>query len=99
MSFDTFQLRKLRLTGADGEKEIAFSSGLNVVSGPSNTGKSYILASIDFTFGAKSTPKPIEQSQLLTEVAVELHTAAVPEPLNAAGMAMAIFSYSPLQLN
>ena len=76
MSFDTFQLRKLRLTGADGEKEVAFSSGLNVVSGPSNTGKSYILASIDFTFGAKSTPKPIEQSQMLTEVAVELHTAS-----------------------
>lgn len=37
-----------------------FIDGLNIVCGPSNTGKSYILQCIDFMFGAGT--KPFDES-------------------------------------
>lgn len=35
---------------------VEFKNGLNIVCGPSNTGKSYIIAIIDYLFGGKSMP-------------------------------------------
>ncbi len=40
-----------------------FSSGLNVVAGPSNTGKSYVIECIKFAFGSSSVPKSIKESK------------------------------------
>ncbi|MYM80791.1 MULTISPECIES: hypothetical protein [Duganella] len=40
-----------------------FSSGLNVVAGPSNTGKSYVIECIKFAFGSTSIPKSIKESR------------------------------------
>lgn len=75
MSFETFQIRKLQLVSASGSHSISLKSGLNVISGPSNTGKSYVLDTVDFCFGAKKKPKPTEESQLLTQARLELSTA------------------------
>lgn len=40
-----------------------FSKGLNVVAGPSNTGKSYLVECIKFALGASAIPKPIKESK------------------------------------
>ena len=41
---------------------ITFEPGLNVVSGPSDTGKSYLVDAIDFMLGGQNTPRQIPES-------------------------------------
>lgn len=58
-----FQLRALRVTGKEKTTaELSFGPGCNVISGASNTGKSYVLQCIDFAFGAGTKPKTIDES-------------------------------------
>jgi hypothetical protein len=58
-----FQLRSLRVTGPDKPSaEITFGAGLNVVSGPSDTGKSYVVELIDFMLGGATPPRQIPES-------------------------------------
>jgi len=58
-----FQLRRLQLTGPSVEPvEIGFDSGLNVVSGASDTGKSYLVEVIDFMLGGGTPPRLIPES-------------------------------------
>lgn len=50
-----FYISQLRLTGQGvPAAEIQFKNGLNYITGPSNTGKSYIFKCIDYIFGAQS---------------------------------------------
>ncbi|MCL5058105.1 MAG: AAA family ATPase [Actinobacteria bacterium] len=50
-------IQKLRITGKGKlPAEIEFVRGLNIIYGPSNTGKTYILQCIDYLFGAKDNP-------------------------------------------
>ena len=51
----SFYISQLRITG-DGVQtaQLSFVNGLNYITGPSNTGKSYIFKCIDYIFGAKS---------------------------------------------
>jgi len=58
-----FQLRALRATGSGKPPaEVLFGPGCNVISGASNTGKSYILQCIDFMLGGSKRPKRIKES-------------------------------------
>ncbi|MEC4589680.1 AAA family ATPase [Nitrospirillum amazonense] len=58
-----FQLRSLRITGpSKPDAEIGFKPGLNVISGPSDTGKSYIVEAIDFMLGGATSPRQIPES-------------------------------------
>ena len=58
-----FQLRAIRATGrGKSPAEISFGPGFNVISGASNTGKSYILQCIDFMLGGSQSPKRIQES-------------------------------------
>lgn len=53
----SFYIEKVYAYG-NGKKTsvVKFGKGLNVICGPSNTGKSYIIAIIDYLFGGKETP-------------------------------------------
>lgn len=64
MSKYGFKLIRLSLTG-QGLKEatIPFSEGLNVIYGPSDTGKTFIVQCIDFIFGRKKAPKAIPEAK------------------------------------
>src|SRR5690606_115703 len=42
---------------------IEFDPGLNVITGPSDTGKSFILECIDFALGKGSVPKSIDEAK------------------------------------
>lgn len=58
-----FELRNLRVTGpGKTDAEITFAPGLNVVSGPSDTGKSYLVETIDFMLGGQTPPRQIPES-------------------------------------
>jgi hypothetical protein len=64
MTFTGFQLDRLTLTGRGvPNAEVLFRAGLNVVSGPSDTGKTFIIQCIDYMFGASKTPKSIPEAE------------------------------------
>lgn len=52
-----FFIEKIVASGA-GKKEstIVFKPGANIIYGPSNTGKTYIVKCIDFLFGSDADP-------------------------------------------
>lgn len=63
MSHPGFRLIELRLTGKDVEDaEVRFEKGLNVICGPSDTGKTFILQCVNFVLGGKDTPKDIDEA-------------------------------------
>ena len=58
-----FLLHELRVTGPTVPDAIVnFSAGLNIISGASNTGKSYIFQCLDYMFGGSKPPKRIDES-------------------------------------
>jgi len=59
-----FRLRELRLVGpALMPAVVEFSSGLNVIHGPSDTGKSFIFQCLNYALGARKPPKRIPESK------------------------------------
>ena len=68
-----FQLRTLRVTGKGKQPaEVIFRPGLNVISGASNTGKSYILQCISFMLGSSKRPKRLDESNGYESCVLEL---------------------------
>lgn len=64
MTYSGFQIRHLSFHGPDKNPAIAsFKSGLNVVYGASDTGKSYIVEAIDFMLGGKGPLPDIPQAR------------------------------------
>jgi hypothetical protein len=62
----TFGLRLVRLVvSGDGkpDAEVDFTPGLNVITGPSDTGKTYIIETVDFVLGASTPPKDIDEAR------------------------------------
>jgi hypothetical protein len=77
MSEYGFHLVRLVLTGAGlTDAEIRFGRGLNVISGPSDTGKTFILQCIDFMLGARDAPHEIPQADGYTTVVLEIAAVA-----------------------
>ncbi|AXK38136.1 ATP-binding protein [Crenobacter cavernae] len=73
MAMTGFQLRRLTLVGNGvPNAEVQFNEGLNVVSGPSDTGKTFIVQCIDYMFGASNVPKPIPESERYETVRLAL---------------------------
>ncbi len=59
-----FELRELRLCGpAVPPAQLTFKTGLNVIEGASDTGKSYAVSCIDFLLGAKDAPDEIPEAK------------------------------------
>lgn len=59
-----FELRELRLCGpAVPPARLTFTTGLNVIEGASDTGKSYAVSCIDFLLGAKDSPEEIPEAR------------------------------------
>lgn len=59
-----FWITGVRLQGPGVDPaSIQFNTGLNVVCGPSDTGKTFIAECIDFAFGASNPPKDIPEAE------------------------------------
>lgn len=68
-----FLLSRLVLIGTDVEAaEVTFTTGLNVITGPSDTGKTFILECIDFMLGARDIPKQIPEAKNYDTVILEI---------------------------
>lgn len=70
-----FIILNLTLLGKDiPPAEIVFERGLNVITGASNTGKSFILNCIDYMFGAGETPKNIPEAKSYDSILLTIET-------------------------
>lgn len=70
-----FYISKLQVTGLNIKTaKLEFSKGFNVISGLSDTGKSYIFACINFMLGGGDSPKNIPESVGYTDVYLEIKT-------------------------
>ncbi len=68
-----FVLRRLALTGPGKEPaEVWFTRGLNVIAGPSDTGKSFIAQCLDYALGSGDRPKDIPEAEGYSSVVIEL---------------------------
>ena len=68
-----FFLRKLQLSGNNVSiAEIDLSPGFNVITGPSDTGKSYIFQCFDYILGGSSVPKSIKESEGYSLIRLEI---------------------------
>ncbi|MGN6304192.1 MAG: hypothetical protein ACTHNH_05210 [Mesorhizobium sp.] len=63
MSDSYLQLRKIRFSGPKAETELEFRSGVNVICGASDTGKSFLADSIDFMLGGSSLKEIPERAR------------------------------------
>ncbi len=58
-----FSIRRLVVEGPNRpDAAVTFEAGLNIVVGPSDTGKTYIFQCLDFALGASDPPKPIPEA-------------------------------------
>ena len=75
MSEMGFIFRKLVLTGKnDLKSKIEFKRGINVVFGPTNTGKSYIIDCMDYMLGGREAPEKIEEVMGYENIFLEIES-------------------------
>ena len=68
-----FIITELKLEGGNLKPAvISFKGGLNVISGPSNTGKTYIYQCINYMLGSSSKPKPIKESSVYSSISMKI---------------------------
>lgn len=73
MAITGFQIRRLTLVGRGAPNaEVQFKKGLNVVSGPSDTGKTFIVQCIDYMLGGKDVPEAIPEAAAYETVRLTL---------------------------
>lgn len=67
-----FVIKKLTFKGEGKEtSSIELKDGLNIIYGPSNTGKTYVAESIDYMFGGEEFPLSEESGYSVIEIEVE----------------------------
>lgn len=70
-----FILNKLVILGGkDLKSELTFKKGLNVIVGPSNTGKSFAVECLDYMLGAKDKPELIDEIAGYEKIFLELQS-------------------------
>ncbi|MCK2005125.1 AAA family ATPase [[Brevibacterium] frigoritolerans] len=68
-----FYINKLRVSGPNvKDASVAFETGLNIISGPSDTGKSYIFECINYMLGSSDVPKKIKESEGYSFILMEI---------------------------
>lgn len=73
MSNIGFYIKRICLIGTDVKTTtMKFNKGLNIISGPSDTGKSYIYECIDFMLGSSADPKKITEASGYSCVLMEI---------------------------
>jgi len=77
-----FFIKKLQLEGSGKETvSVEFKKGLNVIYGPSDTGKTFIYQSIDYMLGASKIPKDIPEAEGYTLCKLQIESFSGDEYL------------------
>lgn len=73
MSNEKMLISKVKVFGKQKDTSfVVFNKGLNLISGPSDTGKSYLFQLIDYLLGKKTPPKNIKQGNGYSQAVIEL---------------------------
>jgi hypothetical protein len=68
-----FIIKRVTLTGPSVEKaEVELAAGLNIIVGPSDTGKTFMVQCIDYAFGAGTVPKEIPEAEKYDLISVAI---------------------------
>lgn len=68
-----FKINSIRVIGEDVEDAVLlFEKGINLLTGPSDTGKTYLVQCIDYMFGKKESPKRIKESEKYESIVMEI---------------------------
>lgn len=68
-----FALRRLAMVGpGKAPAEVTFTRGLNVIAGPSDTGKSFVAQCLDYALGGGDPPKEIPEAEGYSSVVLEI---------------------------
>lgn len=68
-----FILQSLRLRGPGVEEaKVTFGRGLNVIAGPSDTGKTFIVECIEFALGSGTPPREITKAKNYTTILLDI---------------------------
>jgi len=68
-----FIIKELRLTGNSVEDaSIVFEKGVNIITGPSNVGKTYIFQCLNYMFGGSKPPKSINEAKAYDFIYLEI---------------------------
>lgn len=68
-----FALRRLALIGpGKAVAEVTFTRGLNIIAGPSDSGKSFIAQCIDYALGGGAAPKKMPEAEGYTSIVVDI---------------------------
>lgn len=74
----SFYIQKLIVTGSGKTDSIIdLSKGLNIIYGPSNTGKTYIVKCIDYMFGSKKEPIDISTGYQYVKILVKTQCGSI----------------------
>ena len=78
-----FMITRLALTGPTVEAaELRFRAGLNVITGPSDTGKTFAFECIDFMLGASRPPKTIPEADGYDSVCLDIRDRQTNEEIS-----------------
>lgn len=68
-----FILKELRLIGQSVDNaSVIFKEGVNIITGPSNVGKTYIFQCLNYMFGGSKPPKRIKQARAYEFIYLEI---------------------------
>ncbi|WP_074033577.1 AAA family ATPase [Exiguobacterium sp. AT1b] len=76
MNTNGFFIRKLDFVGPDKRSSIQLKNGLNVIYGPTSTGKSFMFDSINFMLGGKDSPEEINEIIGFDKIQMEIESYA-----------------------
>ncbi|MCY4049299.1 MAG: hypothetical protein OXF24_06915 [Hyphomicrobiales bacterium] len=71
MTAGYLQLKEISYVGAKGQSSISFSKGTNVIYGASDTGKSFLVESIDFMLGKSKLQRDIPEYKKYNEIQLD----------------------------
>lgn len=72
-----FHIKCVQVTGpGKNSASIEFQKGLNVISGPSDTGKSYLMQCLNYMMGGDTPPKDIEEAEGYDCIWMEISTGS-----------------------
>lgn len=74
MNNNGFFIRKLDFVGTKKRSSIQLKKGLNVIYGPTSTGKSFMFDSINFMLGGKDSPEEIDEIKDFDKIQMEIQS-------------------------
>lgn len=69
-------IKRLILSNGTDEREVEFSEGLNIISGPTDTGKTYVFQWLKYMLGSNDSPKTIPENKDYLDGYLEIYSFA-----------------------